>query len=320
VALTNFMPLSGGWLPSPVEVAGRAPDPLHDPQVLLRTVSPGYFRAMRIPLRAGRAFAEADLAGGTAVVVNEAFVRAFWRGQNPVGRTLTLHKAAQGRPDFGDPFPGTVVGVVGDVRHFGLDTPPGPEVYIPFTRNVWGHMTLVARTASAPGQLVAVLRRTARQIAPELPVTLTGGRAAVDTVDVGAGLTSRRFDTYVLGAFAASALLLAAIGVYGLLAYSVAQRRRDIAVRAALGANGREILGLVIGQGMRLAGAGIVLGVAAALALTRVLRALLYGVDANDPTTFAVVSGLLGCVALIACYVPARRATRVDPMEVLRHE
>ncbi|HZI22333.1 MAG TPA: ABC transporter permease, partial [Gemmatimonadales bacterium] len=150
VALTNFTPLSGGGLPSPVEIPGRAPDPVRDPRVWFMTVSPDYFRTMRIPIRAGREFTEADLAPDAAVVVNEAFARAFWPGLDPIGRQVTLHKAVQGRPDFGEPLPGTVVGVVGDVHHFGLDTPAEPQVYVPFTRTVWGHMSLVVRTAVAP--------------------------------------------------------------------------------------------------------------------------------------------------------------------------
>ena len=320
VALTNFMPLSGASLPSPVAIPGRVPDPLHDPQVIFRTVSPGYFQTMRIPLRAGRAFTDADLAGGTAVLVNEAFVQAFWRGEDPIGRAVVLHKAAQGRPDFGEPLPGTVVGVVSDVHHFALAIPPGPEVYVPFTRNVWGHMVLVARAPSAPERLAATLRRIVRRAAPELPVTLPGGTPAVDTIDLGAGLTSQRFDAALLGAFAASALALAAIGIYGLLAYSLTQRRREIAIRAALGAHRGEILRLVVGDGMRPVLAGAAAGVVAALALTRVLRALLFGVGPRDPTTVGAVVGLLVLVALAACYLPARRAAQVDPMETLRYE
>src|SRR5437870_10001652 len=146
VALTNFTPLSAGGLPSPVEIPGRALDPLRDPRVWFMPVSPGYFRTMRIPVRAGREFTAADLAPGAAVIVNEAFARAFWSGLDPIdliGRQLTLHKAVQGRPDFGEPLPATVVGVVGDVHHFGLDTPAEAQVYVPFTRIVWGHMIIV---------------------------------------------------------------------------------------------------------------------------------------------------------------------------------
>lgn len=320
VALTNFPPLSPGGVPSPVEVPGRAPDPVHDPQVLFLTVSPGYFRTMSIPVRAGRELSEADLSSSTAVLVNEAFARAFWPGLDAIGRPLTLHKAVQGRPDFGEALPSIVVGVVGDVHHFGLDTPPEPQVYVPFTRNAWGHMTLVARTAIAPAGLMATLRRTVREIDPDIPMTLGGGTPAVGTVDITGGLASRQLDTWLLGGFAASALLLAAVGIYGLVAYSVAQRRREIGVRQALGASRGDVLHLVVGDGMRLAGAGIGVGVLVALAVSRLLAALLYGVGARDPTTFAGVAVLLGLVCLVASYLPARRAARVDPMVALRYE
>jgi putative ABC transport system permease protein len=179
------------------------------------TVSPGYFHTMRIPVRAGREFTAADLAPGATVLVNEAFARAFWPGLDPIGRQVTLHKAVQGRPDFGEPLPGTVVGVVGDVHHFGLDTPAEPQVYVPFTRSVWGHMSLVVRTAVAPAGFLQTLSRAVRQVDPDIPMTLTGSTgsmSAVGTVDITSGLASRQFDAWLLGSFAASALLLAAIG------------------------------------------------------------------------------------------------------------
>ncbi|HEY6157422.1 MAG TPA: ABC transporter permease [Gemmatimonadales bacterium] len=323
VALTNFTPLSGGGLPSPVAVVGRAPDPVHDPQVWFMTVSPGYFRTMRIPIRAGREFTEADVAGGTGVIVNEAFARAFLPDGDPVGRQLTLHKAVQGRPDFGEPMTGTVVGVVGDVHHFSLDIPPEPQVYVPFTRNVWGHMTLVVRTAADPGTLVATLRRTIRQVDPGIPMTLTGGTgsmSAVGAVDITGGLAPRRFVAWLLGSFAASALLLAAIGIYGLLAYAVAQQRREIGIRLALGASGRDVMSRVVGGGMRLASVGIGLGALVALAVCRLLGALLYGVSPSDPSTFGGVALVLALASLLASYLPARLAARVDPMVVLRSE
>jgi putative ABC transport system permease protein len=320
VGLTNFTPLSSGGLPSPVEIAGRAPDRVHDPQVWFMTVSPGYFRTMRIPLRAGRELTERDLTASPAVVVNEAFARAFWPSQDPVGRQVTLHKAVQGRPDFGEALPSTVVGVVGDVHHFGLDTPTEPQVYVPFTRNVWGHMTLVARAATASAVLLTILPRTVRQVDPDIPMTLGGGTSAVGTIDIHGGLASRELDTWLLGGFAAFALILAAIGVYGLLAYSVAQRRREIGIRVALGASRGDVLRHVVANGMRLAAIGIALGVGGALALTRLLAALLYGIGASDPGTFAAVTALLSLVALVACYLPARQATRVDPMMALRSE
>jgi len=323
VALTNFTPLAGGGLPSPVEIPGRAPDPLRDPRVWFMTVSPGYFRTMRIPLRAGREFTEADLAPGAAVIVNEAFTRAFWSGLDPIGRQVTLHKAVQGRPDFGEPLPGTVVGVVGDVHHFGLDLPAEAQVYVPFTRNVWGHMSLVVRTAVPPGGFLQTLSRAVRQVDPDIPMTLTGSTgsmSAVGTVDIAGGLASRRFDVWLLGSFAAAALLLAAIGIYGLLAYAVGQRRRELGIRLALGASRGDVMSQVVGDGIRLAAAGIVVGVLIALAVTRLLTALLYGVGASDPMTFVGVVALLAVVSLVASYLPARRAARVDPMVALRYE
>jgi putative ABC transport system permease protein len=323
VALTNFTPLSGGGLPSPVDIPGRAPDPLHDPRVWFMTVSPGYFHTMRIPVRAGREFTAADLAPGATVLVNEAFARAFWPGLDPIGRQVTLHKAVQGRPDFGEPLPGTVVGVVGDVHHFGLDTPAEPQVYVPFTRSVWGHMSLVVRTAVAPAGFLQTLSRAVRQVDPDIPMKLTGSTgsmSAVGTVDITSGLASRQFDAWLLGSFAASALVLAAIGIYGLLAYSVAQRRREIGIRLALGASGGDVLHLVVGDGLRLTAAGIAVGVLAALAVTRLLAALLYGVGASDPTTFVGVVVLLALVSLVASYLPARRAAKLDPMVALRSE
>src|SRR5438477_1561743 len=266
VALTNFTPLSGGGLPSPVEIPGRAPDRLRDPRVWFMTVSPDYFRTMRIPVRAGREFTEADLAPGAAVIVNEAFARAFWPGLDAIGRPVTLHKAVQGRPDFGEPLPGTVVGVVGDVHHFGLDTPAEAQVYVPFTRNVWGHMSLVVRTAVPPAGFLQTLSRAVRQVDPDIPMTLTGSTgsvSAVGTVDIAGGLASRRLDVWLLGSFAAAALLLAAIGIYGLLAYAVGQRRRELGIRLALGASRGDVMSQVVGEGIRLAAAGIGLGIRA---------------------------------------------------------
>jgi len=209
------------------------------------------------------------------------------------------------------------------VHHFGLDTPPEPQVYVPFTRNVWGHMSLVVRTAVVPAGFLATLSRAIHQVDPDIPMTLagsTGSTSAAGTVDINGGLASRRFDAWLLGAFAASALLLAGIGIYGLLAYAVAQRRREIGIRLALGASGGHVLTHIVGEGMRLAGAGIGLGILIALAVTRLLVALLYGVGASDPTTFTGVVALLALVSVLASYLPARRAAKLDPMEALRSE
>src|SRR5439155_775538 len=163
-------------------------------------------------IRSRRAREVLHLAAAAAVIGNEAFARAFWPGLGPIGRQVTLHKAVQGRPDFGEPLPGTVVGVVGDVHHFGLDTPAEAQVYIPFTRNVWGHMSLVVRTAVPPAGFLQTLNRAVRQVDADIPMTLTGSTGstpAAGTVDIAGGLASRRFDVWLLGSFAAAAVLLA---------------------------------------------------------------------------------------------------------------
>jgi putative ABC transport system permease protein len=254
------------------------------------------------------------------VVVNQAFVRAFLPGQGPIGHAVVLHKAAQGRPDFGEAIAGQIVGVVGDVHHFGLDTPPEPQVYVPFTRSVWGHMTLVVRSVGPPENLLPTLQRAVHAFDPDLTIAGANGQSNVGVMDAGAGLAPRRFDTALLGGFAGSALLLAVVGIYGLLAYSVAQRRREIGVRVALGASRGNVFRLVVGDGMRLVVAGVLLGVLGGFALTRLLASLLFGVAASDPATFLAVAGILVVVALLACYVPARRAATVDPITALRSE
>ena len=319
-ALTNFAPLYDGGLPSPVAVPGRAPDSRHDPQVLFQTVSPGYFATMGIPIRRGRELTEPDLAGSDAIVVNQAFVEAYLTGPDPLGRSVVLHKAAQGRPDFGDAMNGTVVGVAANVHHFGLDVPSEPQIYVPFTRNVWGHMTLVVRTTVPPETLIPSLRNAVRAVDPDLVLAGATGRSAVTIMDARSRLAPRQFDATLLGAFAASALILAVVGIYGLLAYSVSQRRRELGIRVALGASRRGVTAIVVSEGMRLVGIGLVLGVAGSLVLTRLLAAQLYGVNPTDPTTFAVVAGGLAVAAFIACAIPALRAAGLDPMVSLRSD
>jgi putative ABC transport system permease protein len=208
------------------------------------------------------------------------------------------------------------IGVVGDVHQMGLDTAPEPTVYWPTPELVYSGMTILARTSNDPLTLVSAARAELQKIDPELPM------ASVATMDqlLGDSLSRSRFTMLLLGIFAAVALLLAAVGIYGLIAYSVTQRTQELGIRIALGAQRRDVLRLVLTQRTRLTLLGVAIGVLAALALSRLLATLLFGVSATDPLTFAGVAGLLAFVALLACFIPARRATRVDPIVALRYE
>ncbi len=321
-ALTNHMPLNGAALTTSVTIPGRAADAAsHDPQVLFRTLSPEYIGTLGIPLRRGRNFTSADLTDGTAVLVNETFAQTFWPGEDPVGRPVMLRKSAQGYPDYGEPLPGLVVGVIGDVHHFGVQAPPAAEIYVPYLRNPWAHMVVVARARTDPAALIPGMRRAMLGIDPATIVTggVFGGFVVIDDIRDG-GVSGQRSNMFLLASFAFCALLLSAIGIYGLMSYAVAQRTRDMGIRIALGARARDVIGLILGGGGRLIGVGVAGGLLGAFALTRLLASLLFGVSATDLPTFGVMTFLLAAVALLACYVPARRASRVDPVVSLRSE
>jgi predicted permease len=319
--LTNHVPLTGGWFPSRIVLPGESPagDSRDDRTVFFRTVSPDYFATMRIPVRQGRPFAGSDLGGAEIAILNETATQRFFPRGDAVGQTVTLFRSAQGRPDFGEPFAATIVGVVGDVHHTGLDAAPPAEVYIPYMANPWGHMALVVRVASDPAAMLPSLRRAILAVDPDVPVA--GAAAARTTVElVSSSLAAQRLNTRLLVAFAGAAVLLAAVGIYGVIAYTVAQRRRELGIRMALGARAAEVRALVLRQGAILAAAGGALGLAGALIGTRVLRGLLYEVTPTDPPALAGGTLVLIGVALLASYLPARRAARMDPLEALRCE
>jgi predicted permease len=280
-------------------------------------ISPGYFEAMRIPVVKGRAFVGADATSETAVaVVSRRLAQVFWPDQDPIGKRL--------RPDFGPEIPWfSVVGVVGDVKEGGLNRPAGTELYLLadqllVRRLGFGLRTrnLVVRTAGDPLALASSVRAEVRRLDPALPVAGLQPLARV----VRNSLGGSRFLALLVGVFGAAALMLAAVGTYGVLSYAVEERRHEMGVRLALGAAGGAVLGLVLRQGMRLAGAGLAAGLVGALALRRVIASVLFETAPTDPVTFGGVAALLAGVALFACWLPARRAMRVDPMVTLRSE
>ena len=280
-----------------------------EPGADIRVVGGDYHRAMGIPLLAGRAFdARETESSPDVVLVNEALARRDYPGENPVGKRITV--------EWYDTLRAEIVGVVGSVRETGPAADPAPAIYIPYAKRPDDVFHLVARTTGDPEALAGAVREMVRSVDPNQPVT------EIRTLEQVAGEAVARPRLYLLllGGFAALALLLAAIGLYGVIAYSVTQRRPEIGVRVALGASRADVLRLIVGQGMRLTAAGLVAGLVGALALTRLMESLLFGVDATDPLTLAATAILLAGVALAATWLPARRAAGTDPMTALRAE
>ena len=275
------------------------------------TVSPDYFRVMRIPLLRGRFFSEQDSESNPKVaVISETLAQRYFPNQDPIGRQMR----------FGFPpnskLSREIVGVVGDVRDVALSRKPGPMMYVPFAQApLWGGEIVVRTSLSASG-VAAGIRQAVHPIDKNLPVTDIEFLADA----LGQSISQERFRTFLLGSFSAIALILAAVGIFGVISYLASQRAREIGIRIALGAQRRDVLRLILGQGMKLALFGLGIGVAAALLLTRLMARLLYGVSATDPLTFGAMAIVLLGVALTACYIPARRAMRVDPMAALRSE
>jgi putative ABC transport system permease protein len=307
VAASNTLPLvANRALATRFTVPGS---PLINPDALptaqIRAVSPEYFSTMRIPMRVGRAFTERDL-NDPVVIVNQTMARRFWPGEDPIGRKFVTGALGQ-NPNYL-----TIVGVAGDVKNFGLDSEASMDLYFPSLTPTY----LVLKVAGDPAAVAAAVRREMQAIDANLPVSDV--RTMEDIVSESARM--RRWTMALLAVFAGLALLLALIGIYGLMSWLVAQRTREIGIRMALGAGRRQVLGMVVRYGMRLSAIGMAIGIGGALALRRVLSGLVFEVSTADPLIYIVVAFLMLSVALLACYVPARRASRVDPLVALRWE
>jgi putative ABC transport system permease protein len=275
-------------------------------------MSEAYFRAMSIPLIAGRQFDEHDTPPAPPVaIVNQALARRFWPGEEAIGKRFTVGPPAEGEPVF------TIVGVAGDVRHTNLAQAPDAEMFLYYRQNVPARVTLTVRTrATDPGSLAGPLRQALAAADKDLPMS----RIRPMEIIVSDSISSRRLTMLLLGIFAAVALLLAAVGIYGVISYSVAQRTHEIGIRMALGAPRKNVLWMVTGEAMILAVFGELVGLTATIALRRILDSQLYGMTTMDPLIFVSVPIILGTVAFFAALIPARRAMQVDPLIALRHE
>jgi predicted permease len=312
-AVTNWIPLVRQGDSNGITVEGQPdPGPGQNPSVVTRVVSPHYFSTMGIQLLQGRLFGEQDRTDSPPVLVaSEAMARRFWPGENPVGKRIKMGSYNSNAPWM------EVVGVVKDVRQFELGAEPKPQMYLHFEQPAFFRPSnLVVRTEAEPLGLAATVRKTVWEIDKDQPVSNISTMEDV----LSESISRQRFSMLLLGIFAAVAMLLAAVGIYGVMSYSVAQRTHEIGIRMALGAQRSDVLKLAVGQGLKLVLIGVAIGLAAAFALTRVMSSLLFGISATDPATLAAISVILVSVALLASYIPARRATKVDPLIALRYE
>jgi putative ABC transport system permease protein len=309
------MPFSGGNVGGDFRIEGRAePEAGQEPTANVRSVTSEYFQAIRIPLRKGRYFTEQDKRGVTGVaIINEALAARYFANEDPIGKYIFNIGANQ---NDGDPLRWEVVGVVGDVHHASLTKAAAPELFLPFQQNSWSWGNFFVRTKNDPAALARSFTEAIRSGDRTVPVTnvqpLT--QAILDTV------AQSRFYTFLFALFGVTGLLLTVTGIYSVISYSVSQRTQEIGIRMALGAQARDVLRLVIRQGLLLTVAGVGIGLLGAIGATRLMEALLFGISATDAATFAGVASLLTLVALLACYVPARRAAKVDPLVALRYE
>jgi predicted permease len=310
--IVEVVPMGGATEAGVVHIVGRpVPSGNHYPIVNYTIVSPGLFPTLGTPLLRGRDVLDSDLLDAPALaVINRAMARQYWPGEDPIGKQILIPSQK---------IPATIIGIVADIKHSSLRESPEPEVFEPYTQNVWPSMALmqiVLRTRAAPDSVIGGARAAIHSLDPSLPIA----KVTTLTALTGAALAQDKFSILLLGFFGVFSLLLAAAGIYGVISYSVGHRTREIGIRIALGAHRRNVFRMVLGHGLRLAAVGIALGLFAAWAAGHLLTGFLYGVDAADPLTFAVVTLFLAAVAVLSTLFPARRAAAIDPMQALRAE
>jgi putative ABC transport system permease protein len=309
VGAISYLPLTGLASRDGFKIVGQPdPAPGQEPGVEVRVITPTYFQAMGIPLLKGRLLDERDVKESRVLLINETLATKYFPNQDPVGKQIEVSWDGSG--------PDEIVGVVGDIREGALAKEPEPAIYWQHPRVPYSGMALIVRTAGDAARFGRAIQREIHAIDPEQPV------ADVRTMEqvIAKSIARPRFNTLLLSIFAGVALVLASVGLYGVMNYSATQRTHEVGIRMALGATRADIMRLVVGNGMLLTLIGIGIGVAASLMLTRVMANLLFGVTATDLPTFVGVSVVLAAVALIANYIPARRATRVNPVIALRYE
>lgn len=326
-AIVNHIPLAGGWVVTNVAVPGRTPASDGSDAAIYKTVSENYLRAMKGRLLRGRWFDDADIRGsGNGVVINERMAKHYWGTKDPVGQPLTVFRSSQARADYGAAEPSVVLGVIADMHHLSISDDPVEEVYVPYTREVWPGIALLIRTRGDSRSVERQLRRAMLDVEPDLPVNGSARWRSFEPIGdtITRALAPRRTLMGLVLAFAVAALALAAIGVYGVTAFGVAQRRRELGIRMALGATSRNVVALVLRQSVTFAAIGAIAGVAGAVALARVMRAsldsVLYRTSPFALVPLVVAAAVLGGVAVAAAFAPARRAGRADPVVALRAE
>lgn len=318
VAFTNVLPMEGWGDGMPFLVAGRPMvDMAHRPPCFYKRVSSTYFSTLRIPLVRGRGLTPQDTKGAPpSLVINESMAQRYFKDEDPIGKRILIQELFYAQPGLGPEIAWEVVGIVGNEQTGGLADEKSPGVYVTFDQSPTNDANIVVRAAVDPEALASALNTAVHEVDKDQPLTDVKTLEKIKSETV----ANDRMQTMLLSAFGVLALLLSAVGIYGVISYSVTQRTHELGIRAALGASRRGLLVLVVRHGMGLALAGLVLGVAGSLALTRLLSTLLYGISPRDPVTLAAVAAVLLSVAALACYVPARRASNVDPMVALRYQ